>query len=113
LREIRKEIERLSNQIIFINYKIVLLCTGGIYLERNIAWYTEKKVERTFEGLRRRNMEGYFVKDEEQLIELLTALIPQNSTVGIGDSMTLFETGVIDFLRNGNYVFLDKYRGKA
>ena len=30
--------------------------------------------------------------------------------MGVGDSMTLFETGVIDFLRKGNYEFLDKYR---
>jgi len=55
-------------------------------------------------------MEGYFVNDEVELIELLTKLIPQNSLVGVGDSMTLFETGVIDFLRKGNFIFLDKYR---
>lgn len=24
--------------------------------------------------------------------------------------MTLFQTGIIDFLRHGNYVFWDKYR---
>jgi len=55
-------------------------------------------------------MEGYFVNDEVELIELLKELIPENSVVGVGDSMTLFETGVIDFLRKGNYIFLDKYR---
>lgn len=37
-------------------------------------------------------------------------LIAENSVVGVGDSMTLFETGVIDFLREENYTFLDKYR---
>ncbi|NLM52423.1 MAG: LUD domain-containing protein [Firmicutes bacterium] len=45
-----------------------------------------------------------------ELIDLLTKLIPQNSLVGVGDSMTLFETGVIDFLRKGSFIFLDKYR---
>jgi len=55
-------------------------------------------------------MEGYIVNDEAELIELLSKLIPQNSLVGVGDSMTLFETGVIDFLRKGSVTFLDKYR---
>jgi len=79
-------------------------------LEKNVAWYIDKRIERTIEGLGKRNMDGYLVNDEAELIELLTKLIPQNSLVGVGDSMTLFETGVIDFLRNGNFVFLDKYR---
>ena len=57
---------------------------GGIDLEKNIAWYMDKKIERTIEGLKKRNMEGYCVNDEVELIELLTKLIPQNSVVGVG-----------------------------
>lgn len=79
-------------------------------MEKNVAWYIDKKIERTLEGLSKRNMEGYVVNDELELIPLLTKLIPQEAIVGVGDSMTLFETGVIDFLRNGNFTFLDKYR---
>lgn len=92
-----------------MNYGFIV-CIGGICMEKNVVWYIDKKIERTIEGLRKRNMEGYFVNDEVELIELLTKLIPQNSLVGVGDSMTLFETGVIDFLRKGNFTFLDKYR---
>lgn len=73
-------------------------------------WYLEKQVDRTIDSLKKRNMKGFFVKDEGELKELLKELINENSTVGVGDSMTLFETGVIDFIRNGNYNFLDKYR---
>jgi hypothetical protein len=79
-------------------------------MEKNVAWYIDKKIERTIEGLKKRNMEGYSVSDEAELMELLAKLIPRNSLVGVGDSMTLFETGVIDFLRKGNFTFLDKYR---
>jgi len=70
----------------------------------------EKRIDRTIKNLNRRNMDGLFVKDKNELITLLKKLIDDNSTVGVGDSMTLFETGVIDFLRKGDYVFLDKYR---
>ncbi|ARC86736.1 hypothetical protein U732_2711 [Clostridium argentinense CDC 2741] len=78
-------------------------------MDKNLSWYIEKRVERTIEGLNKRNMEGYFVNDEAELIELLKSLISNDSIVGVGDSMTLFETGVIDFLRNEKYIFLDKY----
>jgi len=70
----------------------------------------EKRVDRTIKNLNRRNMEGFFVKDKSELMTLLKKLIDEKSTVGVGDSRTLFETDVIDFLRKGDYVFLDKYR---
>ncbi|MDF2885167.1 MAG: hypothetical protein K0R54_5739 [Clostridiaceae bacterium] len=76
---------------------------------KNIAWYIEKQVERTIKNLNSRNMEGYYVNNREQLLEKLKELINEGSTVGVGDSMTLFETGVIDFLRSGKFDFLDKY----
>lgn len=79
-------------------------------MDNNISWYVERQVNRTIDNLRKHNMEGYFVKNEIELIELLKELITENSVVGIGDSMTLFETGVINFLRKGNYRFLDKYK---
>lgn len=79
-------------------------------MDNDVKWYLEKKIERTINNLRKRNMEGFFVKDTKGLKELLIELIDENSVVGVGDSMTLFETGVIDLLRKGNYTFLDKYR---
>lgn len=79
-------------------------------MDNNTLWYMEKRIDRTIKNLNRRNMDGLFVKDKNELIALLKKLIDDNSTVGVGDSMTLFETGVIDFLRKGDYVFLDKYR---
>lgn len=79
-------------------------------MDNSTLWYMEKRVDRTIKNLNRRNMEGFFVKDKSELITLLKKLIDEKSTVGVGDSMTLFETDVIDFLCKGNYVFLDKYR---
>ncbi len=79
-------------------------------MDNNVLWYLEKQIERTINNLRKRNMAGFFVKDDVELKELLKEFIDENSVVGVGDSMTLFETGTIDFLRKGNYTFLDKYR---
>ncbi|KAJ53011.1 L-lactate utilization protein LutB [Clostridium tetanomorphum] len=79
-------------------------------MDSNVLWYIKNRVDRTIDNLRKHNMEGFFVKDNDKLVELLKELIAEKSVIGIGDSMTLFETGVIDFLRKGKYTFLDKYK---
>lgn len=79
-------------------------------MDEHISWYTTKQVEKTINNLEKRNMKGIFVSDEEALIVQLRELIQEGSVVGVGDSVTLEETGVLEFLREGNYTFLDKYR---
>lgn len=79
-------------------------------MREEILWYVKKQVDRTLESLEKNNMKGFFIEDEQALTALLAELLPEGAKVGVGDSMTLFETGVIDFLRKGNYNFLDKYR---
>ncbi len=81
-----------------------------IQMDNNALWYREKQIERTISNLKKRNMAGFFVNDDIELKVLLKKLIAENSVVGVGDSMSLFETGVIDFLREQKFNFLDKYR---
>ena len=75
-----------------------------------IAWYVNKQVERTLANLDKHNMDGFFVNDEQALKEKIAQLLLPHSTVAAGDSMTLYETGLMDFLRSGSYHFLDKHR---
>jgi hypothetical protein len=79
-------------------------------MDHNVAWYIEKRVERTIAGLERNNINGFYVEDESQLLQKIKALVPEHSTAAVGDSMSLWETGIMDLLRNENYNFLDKYR---
>lgn len=79
-------------------------------MDKNVEWYVEKRIDRTLESLKNNNMKGYYIEKREQLFDILKSLITENSTIGVGDSITLSETGVIDFLRKGNYEFLDKYK---
>ncbi|MCL2593638.1 MAG: lactate utilization protein [Defluviitaleaceae bacterium] len=67
-------------------------------------------VQSTIDSLRKNNMAGYFVEEKSELIKLLKSLIPEKSTIGSGDSVTLLELGVFDFLRNGDYIFYDKFK---
>lgn len=81
-------------------------------MDENVAWYIEKQIERTIKNLNSRNMEGYYVNNTEQLFQKIKEFIVEGSTIGVGDSMTLFETKIIDFLRDGSCNFLDKYEEK-
>ncbi|MGM0378258.1 MAG: lactate utilization protein [Bacillota bacterium] len=69
----------------------------------------EQRINRTIEGLEKNNMKGYFAKDKESLIEVIKGIINENDIVSFGGSMTLFETNILDFLRQGSYRLLDRY----
>ncbi len=66
-------------------------------------------MERTAEALRKNNMFCECADSKEEALEIISELIDEDSTVAVGGSMTLFETGVIDMLRDGSYNFLDRY----
>ncbi|WMM23780.1 lactate utilization protein [Tissierella sp. MB52-C2] len=66
-------------------------------------------IKTTLDNLKRNNMQGYFLENNEELFPLLDKLILQGSTIGSGDSVTLEQLGVFDFIKNRNYIFYDKH----
>lgn len=77
-------------------------------MEKNINWVLGKKAEKTLKNLEKNNMQGYFVQDNTELLEKIKDLINEGETIGVGGSMTLHRTGVLDLLKNGNYTYLDR-----
>ncbi len=61
------------------------------------------------ENLKKNNMEVYAVSTKEEVVPLLEQLLTKGATVAVGGSKTLDEAEVLPFLRNGNYIFLDRY----
>lgn len=78
-------------------------------MDNNIKRVEEQKIKRTMENLEKNNIEAYFVEDNSELIEKISELVKEGDTVSVGGSMTLFETGVIEFLRKGDFNYLDRY----
>lgn len=66
-------------------------------------------IKTTLDNLKRNNIQGYFLEYNKELFPLLNKLILKGSTIGSGDSVTLEQLGVFDFIRNGNYIFYDKH----
>lgn len=47
---------------------------------------------------------------KEAVVPLLKSLLPRGAKVAVGGSTTLFECGVIDYLRQGAFHFLDRHQ---
>lgn len=79
-------------------------------MDKNVLWNIEQRVKTTIDNLEKNNMEAYFVKNEEEVLSKVKEFINEGETVAVGGSMTLFETGIIDYLRSGKFNFLDRYK---
>lgn len=83
---------------------------GEIIVDKNTEFVIESRIKKTMENLEKNNMEAYYVDNVDSLKAKLSELINEGDTIGVGGSMTLFETGIIDLLRSGKYNFLDRYK---
>ena len=68
----------------------------------------EKIAKKVISGLESRNMSGYYAKTKEEALEIALSLIPENSKVTMGGSMSCTEIGLVDAMKNGNYNFYDR-----
>ena len=67
------------------------------------------KIEKTMRHLEHNQMQAFYVETKEEVIPKLKELLKEGETVAVGGSVTLDECGVLDFLREGRYIFLDRY----
>lgn len=79
-------------------------------MDQHLQHVIEKRVEKTIANLENNNIRGYFVADAAAALETMKGLLKDGDTVVVGGSITLLEVGVIDFLRQGNYQFFDRYQ---
>ena len=79
-------------------------------MDKNLEFVVNQRVKRTMEALEKNNMEAHLVNNKVELIGKIKDICKEGEVVSVGGSMTLFETGVIDFLRSGKYEFLDRYK---
>ena len=68
-------------------------------MDKNALWVSEQRIKRTMDNLEKNNMEAYYVTSNKELIDKVRGLLQEEDTVAVGGSMTLFDSGIIDFLR--------------
>lgn len=67
-------------------------------------------LEKTIKNLEKNNIEVICVNSREDVIPTVEKIISKGSTVAVGGSVSLDETNMLEFLRNGDYNFLDRYQ---
>lgn len=78
-------------------------------MDESMELVFKKRTERVISALKSNNINGYSVENSSEALRIIEKIIKPGDTVAAGGSVTLFETGVIDFLRDRKYNFLDRY----
>lgn len=61
------------------------------------------------QNLIKNNIKPFYVETKEEVVAQISQLLNDGDTVTVGGSLSLFESGVIEYLRCGRYNFLDRY----
>lgn len=77
-------------------------------MNENIVKRNDLLAATIIKGLDSRNMSGYYASTKEEALKIALDLIPENSTVTMGGSMSVAEIGLLDAIKNGNYQFCDR-----
>lgn len=79
-------------------------------MDKHLLSIEKIKQDQMINAFHDHNMEIYFLTNEQELHNYLKTVLKDNKTIAVGGSMTLFETGVIDLIRNSNVIFHDRYQ---
>jgi len=63
--------------------------------------------QKVIENFEKRNIEGFYCKTKEEALKKVLEMIPKDSLVSWGGSLTLQEIGLKAALKNGGYNFID------
>jgi len=70
-------------------------------------------IEKILSSLRSRHIKGIFAEDYEEANQKILALIPLNATVGIGDSTSMRQLGILQALRERGTKILNPFEPKG
>lgn len=82
-------------------------------MDKNLFTIITRRIERTVEALRENGFDAHHIADTDALYTKIHDYLPDGGSWSVGGSMTLFETGVIDYLKKGGYTYFDRYAQDA
>ena len=77
-------------------------------MDTNIVKRNELLAQKVIKGLESRNMSGYYASDREEAKKIALSLIPEGSLVTMGGGQSVWDIGLPQALKEGNYNFLDR-----
>lgn len=82
-----------------------------MYFKDAIKNANSLKIKRTIEALHKNHMDAFYAQSIEEAQGIFKSLVNKNSVVTAGGSMSAVELGLIDILKDGDYVYIDRERG--
>lgn len=67
-----------------------------------------ERVKKTIDALKQNNFAAYYVDKKEEVCDVVKTLLAEGEKVACGGSVSLQQAKVIDLLKSGKYVFLDR-----
>lgn len=67
-----------------------------------------RKLENLVGKLQQNMMDAFIVDSKEEILFLLDSMMKPGSSVSSGGSMTLLETGVLEYLKSGKFAYFDR-----
>lgn len=72
-------------------------------------WAYERKIADLVKVLEENEFATAVAKDKDDARRIVMDMIPEGSTIAVGGSVTLNETGILDEIRSDKYNFIDRY----
>jgi len=82
-----------------------------MYFKDAIKNANSLKIKRTIEALHKNHMDAFYAQSIEEAQGIFKSLVNKNSVVTAGGSMSAVELELIDILKDGDYVYIDRERG--
>ena len=73
------------------------------------SWFYEKVAGKVISNLEKKHIKALYVSDREKAFSRIMEMIPEGATVGFGDSVTLYQLGIISELQTGKYNFINPW----
>ena len=77
-------------------------------MNKNMIQRNELLAQTVINGLKSRNMNGYYAADKEAALQTALSLIEEGSSIAMGGAMSAWEIGLVDAVKNGPYRFIDR-----
>ena len=74
---------------------------------------TKEICEKVVSALKKRKFDAYYVANSDEARKKVLELIPQGSCVSWGGSVSIAECGLLDAVKNGDYVLIDRDKAKT
>ena len=78
-------------------------------MDANRSKGREISIARTIERLRKNNMEAVVLPSAQDVVPMLRSLLEEQSTIALGGSVSLVESGALKLVRSDTYRLIDRY----